>query len=176
MESCGCRIRLLCAPSRVTRALRSAYIAIPPCCSLVPGARPTRRRPIASSVCPPSKLTRRRLGALSHQRHGCPHPRSSSSGNTLLHPPVARAPVLARATPRLSRRCRSFSSSFSSRARSYVEHGRKGLWFHRRCRGKWSCQKQGPPPAPPLLRRRPHNKPTFPCTAFPERLNVTALL
>ena len=112
-----------------------------PCRSLVPGARPTRRRPIASSVCPPSKLTRRRLGALSHQRHGRPLPRSSSSGNTLLHPPVARAPVLARATPRLSRRCRSFSSSFSSRARSYVEHGRKGLWFHRRCRGKWSCQK-----------------------------------
>ena len=60
---------------------------------------------------------------------------------TLLHPPVARAPVLARATPRLSRRCRSFSSFFSSRTRSCVEHGRKGLWFHRRCRGKWSCQK-----------------------------------
>ena len=48
---------------------------------------------------------------------------------------------LALATLRPGRRRRSSSSFSSSRARSRVKHGRKGLWFHRRCRGKWSCQK-----------------------------------
>ena len=56
-------------------------------------------------------------------------------------PPVARAPVLRPSNLTLARRCRSFSSFSSSRTRSCVKHGRKGLWFHRRCRGKWSCQK-----------------------------------
>ena len=131
-----------------------------PCRSLVPGARPTRRRPIASSVCPPSKLTRRRLGALSHQRHGRPLPRSSSSGHT------SSPSCCSRPRPRPSNTAAVTAMPLLLLVLLLTRAFLRGA----RQEGPlvpptlpWQVElSEGPPPAPPLLRRRPHNKTHFP--------------
>ena len=152
--------QLPCIPSRMPRAPCSARPALAPVAHSCLGARPTRRRPIASSVCPPSKLTRRRLGALSHQRHGRPLPRSSSSGHTsspsCCSRPRPRPSNTAAVTAMpLLRLVLLLTRAFLRGARQEGPLVPPTL--------PWQVElSEGPPPAPPLLRRRPHNKTHFP--------------
>ena len=113
------------------------------CCSLLPWRTSDAQTTNCVFCVSPCKLAHRRLGDPGRQRHRhlLAAPLFAPAPTHFLALLLLALPSLARATLRLSRRCRSVSSFSSSHTRSCVKHGRKGLWFHRRCRGKWSCQK-----------------------------------
>jgi len=140
---CGCRASALVHPFLGgTRSLLSIYRTRPGC-SLLPWRTSDAQTTNCVFCVSPCKLAHRRLGDPGRQRHRhlLAAPLFAPAPTHFLALLLLALPSLARATLRLSRRCRSVSSFSSSHTRSCVKHGRKGLWFHRRCRGKWSCQK-----------------------------------
>ena len=139
--SCGCRGSALvrpfpghtCSPLGIyrdpplllTRAWRTSDAQTTNCVlcvsSLKANSTPSRRPQPPATLVSSSPIFELRQHTSSPSCCSCPRPRPSNTAA------VTAVPLLLLV--------------LLSRARSCVEHGRKGLWFHRRCRGKWSCQK-----------------------------------
>ena len=158
--------QLPCIPSRMPRAPCSARPALAPVAVAHSclGARPTRRRPIASSLrLPCSWLTA--VSVPSPQRHwhllAAPALAAAPTHFALPGPPDARAPVL---------RPSNLAAGTALPLLLFVLFLAHAFLREARQEGHlvpptlpWQVElSEGPPPAPPLLRRRPHNKTHFP--------------
>ena len=154
--------QLPCIPSRMPRAPCSARPALAPVAHSCLGARPTRRRPIASSRrLPCGWLTT--VSASQPPTTPASSCRSDPRGcvDALPGPHVARAPV-PRPSNLATGKALPLLLFVLLLAHTFLREARQeGPLVPPTL--PWQVElSEGPPPAPPLLRRRPHNKTHFP--------------